>query len=268
MSFERLKLSESVAICVLSFDGSSDLWPPFFDGLAKAWPGAPLPVYLLTNHKTYEGPHNVNTLAVGDDIDWSSNLLKALQGIEERHILFIFDDFILRSIDVLRLTHYLERVVENDWLYLTLHPNNYIKDQVEPGIRQISEHGVYRCTLVYGIFRKDVLADLLVPGESAWEFEIESGVRACGLPLYTVEKRIFRHYHLLRKGKWMRPGYQKLVKLYDLNRSRPAESLLGYLLRETKEWLFRKYHRFLPGKLIERRESRRGAKRDGGLPMP
>lgn len=247
------------AVCVVSFDGSSDLWPPFFDALADCWPDNPLPVYLMTNYKTYKGPHNVRTLATGEDLDWSSNLLAALERIEERHILFIFDDFLLRRIDVARLRHFLGRALDGDWPYLTLHPNNYREGRVEPGVRRISEHGVYRCTLVYGIFRKDILAELLVPGENAWQFEIESGIRARGLPLYSVNKRIFRHYHLLRKGKWMRPGYPILVKNnYELNTDRPVESYFGYLGRETKEWVFRKYHRLMPGWLIERHERRRG----------
>lgn len=251
-------MSGSAAICVLSFDGASDLWEPCFDGVTEAWPNLDLPMYLLTNHKQYEGKHNVRSLAIGEDRDWSSNLLKALDGIEERHILFIFDDFIVRSADVRRAEHFLSRCVEEDWKYLTLYPNNHMAGEVEDGVRQISEHGVYRCTLVYGIFRKDVLADLLKPGESAWTFEIESGIRARGMPLYSVERRIFKHYHLLRKGKWMRPGFPILSKRYNLDQSRPVESMSGYIVRETKEWLFRKYHRLMPGKLIEYFEKRRG----------
>lgn len=257
MTFIPDKLAEKVAVCVVSFDGSCDLWPPFFDTLDAAWPDCSLPLYLVSNFKTYDGPHDVRTLAIGEDRDWSSNILKALEGIKERHVLFIFDDFMMRSIDVERLTYYLGRAVQNDWPYLTLHPNNYMKERIEPGIRRISEHGVYRCTLVYGIFRKDALSTLLKPGENAWEFEIESGVRARGMPLYSVDRKIFRHYHLLRKGVWMRPGYPKFATRYALNASRPVESFAGYIQREFKEWLFRKYHRVMPGQLIERRETRR-----------
>ncbi|MGH1331517.1 MAG: hypothetical protein ACRBBK_11605 [Paracoccaceae bacterium] len=259
MNSKHYDNSGSAAICVLSYDGASDLWAPFFDGLMSAWPNLTLPVYLLTNHKQYDGPHNVRSLAVGEDRDWSSNLIKALDGIQERHILFIFDDFFIRKVDVLQADHFIKRCTQEGWGYLTLHPNNYIEKRLEQGIRQISEHGVYRCTLVYGIFRKDVLENLLKPGESAWDFEIESGIRARGLPLYSVEKRIFRHYHLLRKGKWMRPGFPALAAKYDLDRSRPVETNFDYLLREAKEWVFRKYHKLLPGKMIERRENRRKA---------
>lgn len=247
----------NAAVCVLSFDGASDLWEPMFDALEANWPQRGVPTYLLTNFKQYSGPHDVKTLAIGEDVDWSSNLLLALEQIPEEHILFIFDDFIPREIDVARLEHFMGLAVKNRWGYLTLHPNNYLEERVSEGVRRISEHGVYRCTLLYGIFRKDLLIDLLEPGESAWDFEIESGIRARGKNLLSIERKVFRHYHLLRKGVWMRPGYPKLARKYALDDSRPVESFFGYLRRETKEWVFRTYHRTMPGKLIEQFEARR-----------
>lgn len=252
-------LASRVAICVLSYDGASDLWAPFFDAFAEAWPDCPLPLYLLTNHKEFDTPHRVKSLAIGEDRDWSSNLLAALERIEQDYILFTFDDFIPRAVDAPRILHFLSRAIENDWPYLTLYPNNYRNERVEPGVRRIAEHGIYRCTLVYGVFKKQTIIDLLVPGENAWEFEIESGKRARNIPLHSIERPVFRHYHLLRKGMWMRPGYPIIARRYPLNADRPVESETGYMLRETKEWLFRKYHRWAPPALIERLESRRRA---------
>jgi len=253
----RSSLASRVAICVLSYDGASDLWAPWFDAFAEAWPDCPLPLYLLTNHKHFETAHRVETLAIGEDRDWSSNLLAALDRIDQDYVLFSFDDFIPRSIDRTRVLHFLSRAVENDWPYLTLYPNNYRTAKVEPGVRRIAEKGIYRCTLVYGLFRKQTVRELLIPGENAWEFEIESGKRARGIPLFSIDQPVFRHYHLLRKGKWMRPGYPIIARKYPLDTSRPVETRMGYALREAKEWLFRKYHRWIPPHLIERLESRR-----------
>jgi len=247
----------STAICVVSYDGGEDLWRPFFDAFHAAWPDCPLPLYLVTNHKTYADTGYVTSLKTGEDIDWSTNMLKALDLIPHDRVLFIFDDFLPRHIDGAGVLQHIATATAQDWPYLTLYPNNYRRAQVSRDIQQIAEQGVYRCTLVYGLFRKDYLAALLKPGENAWEFEIESGKRARGTPLYSVSKPLFKHYHLLRKGMWMRPGYPKVAQSYPLDTTRPVESIPAYIKREIKEWLFRKYHRLMPPALIERRESRR-----------
>ena len=257
MTADSTEQTPPVAICVLSYDGATDLWPPFFDGLFAAWEGLSLPVYLVTNHKSFDGDPRVTSLSIGEDLDWSSNLIKALDRIPERHILFIFDDFFVRDVDTALAQRLMSRCAAEDWPYLTLHPNNYMQEAIEDGIRRISDHGVYRCTLVYAMCRKDFLLGLLRPGESAWDFEIEGGARARDVRLLSTSQRVFRHYHLLRKGKWMRPGYPILSRRYALDRTRPIETRIEYLLRESKEWLFRRYHRIMPPRLIEQRERRR-----------
>lgn len=246
-----------VAICILSFDGASDLWNPFFDAFAESWPDCPLPVYLVTNHKTYESVYNIVSLPIGQDVDWSTNLLAALDMISQTRVLFIFDDFMPRAIDTHAVMDHIKTAQAHDWPYLTLYPNNYRREVVAPGIRRIADAGVYRCTLVYGLFHKDALSSLLVPGENAWEFEIESGRRTDTMPLYSIDKPVFQHYHLLRKGMWMRQGYNQVVGRYDFEVDRPVESYLAMVRRETKEWLFRTYHRWVSPSLIEKLEKRR-----------
>ncbi|WP_371396493.1 hypothetical protein [Fretibacter rubidus] len=249
-------LKDKIAICVLSYDGSSDLWDPFFDYFDRAWPNCPLPLYLLTNFKDYDRDGRVTTIKVGEDVDWSSNMLRGLPEIPQERILFIFDDFFVRKVNIERLTHAITLADKHDWPYITMHPNNYQTDRVAPGVKKISETGIYRCTLVYGLFKKDTLLSLLKAGESAWDFEIESGKRARGIDLYSVDKKVFKDYHLLRKGFWMRRGYSTLNKEYEF-KDRPVETHFNFLVRETKEFLFRLYHRTVPPTIIERKEKRR-----------
>lgn len=249
--------SASTAICILSFDGASELWLPFFDHFFAAWPNCPYPVYLLTNYKTFDHS-NVTSVQIGDDVDWSSNLRAGLNLIPEKRILFIFDDFLPLQIDTSTAETHITQAVDSDWPYLTLYPNNYRIKKIAPNISEISENGIYRCTLVYGLIRKDFLLELLVDGENAWEFELRGGLRARGTKLLSVDKKIFRHHHLLRKGVWMRPGYKHLIHgNYSINSTRPVESFVAFLIRETKEFLFRQYHRRMPTKMIERLEHRR-----------
>ncbi len=249
--------SKKVAICVISYDGASELWDPFFDYLENAWPECKFPKYLVTNFKSFENREDVKTVAIGEDKNWSSNMRIAINAIPESHILFMFDDWLLRSVQHDDVLKHIDFAISNDLPYLTLHPNNYRKGEYLPGIRRISRWGIYRCTLVYGLFRKDIILSLLKDGENAWEFEIESGVRARDIPLFSVDKPVFRYYHLLRKGKWMQPGFSELSKRYPIDSGRPVETNGQFVIREIKEWLFRKYHRFTPPWLTERLETRR-----------
>lgn len=248
---------QHAAICVVSYDGGEDLWQPFFDAFHDAWPDCPLPLFLVTNNKIYHDTKTVTSLQTGEDIDWSTNMIKALEMIPQERVLFIFDDFLPRTINVDRILQHIDTAVSRDWDYLTLYPNNYRRERVADGIQQIAEHGIYRCTLVYGLFRKRFLLEILKAGENAWEFEIEGGKRARGTQLFSISRPVFKHYHLLRKGTWMRPGYPIVASAYPLADNRPVETVPAYIQREVKEWLFRKYHRWMPPKYIERREKRR-----------
>lgn len=247
----------SVAICVLSYDGASELWQPFFDHFFKAWPDCPYPTYLLTNYKNFDH-EKVTSLQTQEDIDWTSNLKIALGMMPEQRVLFLFDDFLLLNIDTQTLQFHIEQAVKNDWPYLTLYPNNHRTEQLLPNVSKISEDGVYRCTLVYGLVQKDFLLGMLKDGENAWEFEIYGGQRTHGTQLLSVDNKIFKFHHLLRKGVWMYAGYNYLKSLnYQLDESRPVETYFAYLKRETKEFLFRQYQRRMPPKLIEKIDKRR-----------
>ena len=246
-----------IAICVLSFDGFSDLWAPFFQQFFEQWPDCPYSLYLLANHKKLDDDR-VTTICTGDDIDWSSNLQKALPDIVEERILFIFDDFFLVDLDVPRLEKHFRQAEQEDWPYLTLYPNNYRERFVAKDVREINKSGVYCCTLVYGLLRKDFLSRLLKSGETAWEFEINVGQRIGDERLLSVNRKIFTHRHLLRKGVWMRRGHKLMKqKNYPIDKSRRLESRWEFLIREIKEFVFRQYHRRMPPALIARLERRR-----------
>ena len=44
--------NDKLAILVLSCDGYTDLWRPFFENFKKKWGDCPYDIYLLTNKKS------------------------------------------------------------------------------------------------------------------------------------------------------------------------------------------------------------------------
>src|SRR5690349_4844779 len=77
--------SQSVEVLIISFDGYSDIWKISITSFLKHWPDCPYPINLLTNHKSYPDPH-IRSLCIGEDNDWSSNLLKGLEKINSEYI--------------------------------------------------------------------------------------------------------------------------------------------------------------------------------------
>ena len=99
---------DNCAVVVSSFDGFVDLWHPFFTLLFRHWPDCPFPIYLISNTKEYFDPR-VTTINIGEDKQWASNLLIALEQISAKYILYMQDDYFLQSkVD----TGYLQKLVE------------------------------------------------------------------------------------------------------------------------------------------------------------
>jgi len=83
-------------LVVPSCDAYSDTWPYFFHFLFKYWPDIPAPVYLFSNHLTYDDPR-VHTIQVGDDHQWGDNLNAALPRVPGDVLLLLLDDFFLNQ---------------------------------------------------------------------------------------------------------------------------------------------------------------------------
>ncbi len=83
-------------LVVPSCDFYSDTWPYFFHFLFKYWPDIPAPIYLLTNHLSYDDPR-VHTIKVGDDHQWGDNLRAALPQVPGDVLLMLLDDFFLNQ---------------------------------------------------------------------------------------------------------------------------------------------------------------------------
>jgi hypothetical protein len=70
-----------ISVLVVSCDAYQDLWKPFFSCFFKFWPDCPFPVYLGANFKKYEDDR-VQTILIGQDLDYSTNLLMMLKQIK------------------------------------------------------------------------------------------------------------------------------------------------------------------------------------------
>jgi hypothetical protein len=161
------------ALLVVSCDAYRDVWGPFFSLLFRYWPDCPFPVFLGSNHATYPD-RRVTTLAVGEDRDWSSNLLKMLELIPAGGVLLLQEDFLIdRPVQTERMTQLIGYADAKQAACLRLMPipgpDTFCADNIEVGA--INKGTAYRVSLQAAWWRKENLAAIAHAGESPWQFE-------------------------------------------------------------------------------------------------
>ncbi len=184
--------STNLSILICSCDRYADVWPPFFYFFNKHWEDCPYPLYLLTNEKEYSGS-GVTTLPAGEDNDWSSGFLHAVEQVGTKYILILMEDyFLLEKPDCKFFNRAVESMRENKVSYLRLFPRPGPDDvstrigDVEIG--EIFRNSEYRVSLQAAIWDVDYLKRLVRVGESAWELEVKGTERSNDMPdkLYSV----------------------------------------------------------------------------------
>lgn len=206
---DNIKEGKSVSILVLSFDGFSELWPPFFDSFFTTWPDCPFEVNLLTNFKSFDHPR-VNSLQVGSDISWSDNLIKALSILQSEYVLLFYEDAFLTGIDKTGVMNSINYCTEQNLDALLLRPSEFRgKKKVNPNIFLVNKEAPYRNSLFVNLVKKDVLLNILNAGENAWQFEITGNKRSKPYNFYSVGKKLFEYDHAIVKGKWLRKTKEK-----------------------------------------------------------
>lgn len=109
-------------LAVSSCDLYCDMWPLYFHFLFKFWPDVPTPIYLLTNHLSYDDPRVV-TVNVGDDKSWSDGVARGLAQVPSEYIFFFLDDFMLtKPMPVQQLADVYRPLKEQDGNWVCLRP--------------------------------------------------------------------------------------------------------------------------------------------------
>jgi len=210
MTTDKILRSQSnTAILVVSCDAYQDLWPPFFHCFFKYWPDCPYPLYLGSNIATYDDPR-VASIAIGTDLDYSSNLLKMLSNIEEEWvILWIEDRPPSRAVRTDRILHMIDTAKAQDAVYLKLIPN-LPRALGNADIGEVPKGTRYRVGMTVALWRKSFLKQFLRPGESAWEIEYD-GVKRADMSdekFFALGMRVsdppLKDIHLVAKGRIIR----------------------------------------------------------------
>ena len=233
-------MDKKIAILVVSCDAYSDLWPIFFGLWNKYWPTCSHKIYLGANHKKFEHK-DVNMINIGEDSDYSSNLIKMLNEIDEDRVIILCEDVFLSDfVDDSNLQTFYEEFESKDAAYLKLiktYPLGYNKD-ISHKIASVPAGIKYRVGVGFALWNKDILLENIIPGQSAWEME-KSGLLGRNLKenqTYSINYHYlgsppFTFVHGVIKGAWIRNSIKFLINEGFGNslKKRPVLSMYDYI---------------------------------------
>jgi hypothetical protein len=203
-----------VTLLVLSCDKYADLWAPYLSVLDRYWPDRPQPLALVSNGRSLNRA-GVGQILVGPDRSWSETLLAALESVTTEYVLLLLDDlFLIAPVDTAKVMANIVWLDRQRGNYLRLNPT-------PPPVRRVdADHGeavpgsIYRTSVVLSVWRTSTLQSLLVPGETAWDFEIFGSVRSDDIGgFYASTRYSIPFMNGVVKGRWAPWAVQYLSRM-------------------------------------------------------
>ncbi|WP_457617850.1 hypothetical protein [Lutibacter sp.] len=196
-----MKIQHDLGILILSCDKYADLWKPFFSLFKQNYDGS-YPVYLGINTNNYE-IDGIKSIYSGKDIDWSTSCRKIVQQIPHKYVLVLLEDiFITSKIDPKVITETIQFMQRNEakhiHIFSNVKPDKWLENNPKFGIYE--KQAPYRANVI-GFWDREYLLNLLINGESPWNFEIQGSYRtAYDDGFYCLKKPLFSYVHVMEKG--------------------------------------------------------------------
>jgi hypothetical protein len=229
------------ALVILSCDARRDLWDPCLALYRRYWPDCPYPIFLVSDTIEARIPP-ARSLRAGAVLAWSDVVRRALMALPHEHVLLMLDDFFLsRPVDtptVETKRRQLERA-GSVCLRLGPWPGPTTSLAWAPELGEHEPGRPYRTSLQPALWRRRSLIELLVPGESPWDFERDGSARADrdSLVIHASRMPTLAYVEVIARGRWYRRGL-RLCRRENLARDprRPAQSFVGELRRVRILW--------------------------------
>ena len=231
------------SVLVLSCDKYQALWPSFFKRFSEHWIDNPT-TFLVTNFltPTIDG---VTVLPIGEDIDWSSNLLRALNEVKSDYVIVLLEDVFFNQnleFDTIRNLLSSARMLGAGYINIKAQPKPKGRS-VGSGLVSLEKGMHYRVALSPALWRVDVLQEILVVGESPWEFERLGSERSNRFDnFFATEKSLLSFDHVIIGGRVARNVAElKDIKDTQIVRDFPLSSRLSWYLHiaaTIRNWFF------------------------------
>ncbi len=200
----RFEMNHSFAVLVLSCDKYSDMWGPFLRQFRRFFPVGDYPIYFGSNKISCSEPAVIPVLS-GEDPDWSTSLKNILGQIKERKLFIILEDlFLAAPADEEGFRAALSCLFEKDARHINYWGNPPPDLPTEnPRIGIHLPGAPYRVT-ANGFWDREYLINLLVEGETPWNFEIFGSYRtAYSDGFYGLTRSLCVYHNMVEKGCWI-----------------------------------------------------------------
>lgn len=204
----------NVSVLIMSCDGYSDLWQPFYELYKKYW-NPPYKTYLCNETKDCEYFETIKTQG-----EWTTRLRKALEQIDSEYVLLMLDDFFIREyVDQERITRVLADFKTDTAVY------NFEKvfdtktqNEETEGFKQRINKDSYLNSCQPSIHNRKKLLERLQEDMNAWQWEtktVDSPYKFyinCEEWIIDVGHRRKREGFGITRGKWTEECIEFLKK--------------------------------------------------------
>ena len=221
---------DNIAFVVVSCYKYSDLWPVMMSSIKKYWPSIYKQTYLLTDSAgDLHGDYNF--IVLDKDVSWSDNLIYLCENLDSEydHVFLMMEDTpLIGKVDDIKINGYFKNFMEIKGTFLTLLNEPYPSDLQKNGLQKISIDSPYRPTATFSLWNLPKLRNLLISGESAWEFEKAGARRSEGDDGYfSFTNHQIKWMHLVVKGKLF-PNVRENLIQHGLRYEGPRDNLPRY----------------------------------------
>ena len=160
------------SVIISSCDTRDDIWHPFFTLFFCYWPDCPFPVYLISNYKKYDDSR-VETISVGEDKGWATNMKTALKQIPTPYVLAMLDDlFLEQRVDTEYVDSLVGYITEVKAVYIRLFPSPFPDKLFSNTLNlgEISKDVPYRTSLQASIWDKYIFCEIIKDGDFTGSF--------------------------------------------------------------------------------------------------
>lgn len=181
----HIQIDEKCTVLVCSCDAYSDLWDPFFYLFHTYWPQCQFKVLLSTESKDYQnGEIDIEVVHPKDkkDVPWGKRIKLAVKKINTPYIILLLDDFFLTNfVDTQKIETCIKWLDENEDIANFSFVPSLWKDSPDrdfPGFELRPNGGRYKVNCQAGLWRTEMLYELIKPYEDPWEFEWRASCRS------------------------------------------------------------------------------------------
>lgn len=198
--------AESAAVLVLTCDKYADVARPFFSLWERHWPKCGFAKLVATDGGGLEERTGWKRVLCSGG-SWSDVARVGLSELDTKWVVVFLEEFwICDRVREERVREAIAFADRRKALCVRLFDRPFGNGEISGGFREHLPGSFVRASLQAAIWDREKLRELLVPGESAWDFESRAGPRAeekfPGAGIFAPMMPLIRYEEATQAGKW------------------------------------------------------------------